>query len=89
MATKKKAVKKEEKTEMPQETAPAYGGFNMDESTAKVKKALKIVIGLIVMVAGVYAIAHWFGAFLQVLKGSIGVIVILIGLLVLFLGISD
>ena len=61
----------------------------MDEATAKVKKALKIVIGLLVIVIGVYGIARWWKFFLNTLKGSIGVIVILIGLLIVFLGISD
>ena len=48
---------------------------------------LKIVIGLILMLAAVYAVAFWWLTdFLSLIKGGLPILVFLIGLLFLFLG---
>jgi len=48
---------------------------------------LKIVIGLILMLAAVYAVAFWWLTdFVGLIKGGLPILVFLIGLLFLFLG---
>lgn len=49
-------------------------------------KALKIIIGILLMIGGGFLIWLWWPEFLYVLKGLVGVIVLLIGLLILVIG---
>ena len=51
---------------------------------------LKLVIGLILMVAAVYAVVVWWlGDFLTLLKGGVPILVFLIGLVFLLLSFED
>ena len=54
-----------------------------------VKALLKVFFGLLLMLAGIFGIVKWWGPFLTLLKGSIPVLVILIGLIFLLVGFSD
>lgn len=51
---------------------------------------LKIVIGLILMVAAVYAVVVWWWTdFLTLLKGGVPILVFLVGLVFLLLGFEN
>ncbi len=51
---------------------------------------LKIVIGLILILAAVYAVAVWWWIdFLTLLKGGLPILVFLVGLVFLLLGFED
>lgn len=51
---------------------------------------LKIVIGLILMLAAVYSVVFWWlGDFLTLLKGGIPVFVFLVGLVFILLGFEN
>jgi len=55
-------------------------------------KYLKIILGLIIILAGVYVYVAWTGALQAlwtVVKGCIGLAVIMIGLLFLLLGFTE
>jgi len=55
-------------------------------------KYLKIILGLIIILAGVYVYVAWTGALQAlwtVVKGTIGLAVIMIGLLFLLLGFTE
>ena len=55
-------------------------------------KYLKIILGLIIILAGVYVYVAWTGALQAlwtVVKGVIGLAVIMIGLLFLLLGFTE
>ena len=56
---------------------------------AIVAKAAKIIIGILIVIAGGFLVWLWWPEFLYVLKGVIGVIVIIIGLIVIALGAID
>lgn len=51
---------------------------------------LKIVIGLILIVAAIYAVVVWWWQdFLTLLKGGVPILVFLVGLIFLLLGFED
>ena len=52
-------------------------------------KVLSLVIGIVCLILGVLGLANWGGAFLAVLKGSAPAILILVGAIALFAGISE
>ena len=55
-------------------------------------KALKIIMGLLVVLAGLYSYIQWPGnlaALWTIIKGSVGLIVILIGLLLILVGFTE
>ncbi len=55
-------------------------------------KYLKIILGLLIILAGLYIYVAWSGALAAlwtVFKGCIGLVVILIGLLFLLLGFTE
>ncbi|MBD3263104.1 hypothetical protein GF374_01865 [Candidatus Woesearchaeota archaeon] len=56
---------------------------------AAVAKAAKIIIGILIILAGLFLVWLWWPEFLYVLKGVMGVIVILIGLIVVALGATE
>ncbi len=55
----------------------------------RAKKAGKIILGVLLVLAGVFGIIWYWPEFLEVLKGVIGVVVIIIGLIVIALGWLD
>lgn len=56
----------------------------------KASGLLKLVVGLILMIAAVYAvIVWWWSDFLTLLKGGVPILVFLIGLVFLLLGFED
>lgn len=55
----------------------------------RAKKAGKIVLGVLLILAGIFGIIWFLPEFIAVLKGVIGVLVILIGILVFALGWLD
>ncbi len=55
----------------------------------KAKKALKMVFGILLVLAGIFGIYLFLPEFIKVLEGTIGVIVILVGILVFALGWLD
>lgn len=56
---------------------------------AAVAKVAKIIIGILIIIAGVFLVWLWWPEFLYVLKGVVGVVVIIIGLIVVALGATD
>ena len=56
---------------------------------ASVAKAAKIIMGVLIMIAGLFLVWLWWPEFLYVLKGVVGIIVIIIGLIVVALGATD
>ncbi len=51
---------------------------------------LKMVFGLLLLVASVYAVvAWWLGSFLTLLKGGVPILVFLVGLVFVLLGFED
>jgi protein-S-isoprenylcysteine O-methyltransferase Ste14 len=55
----------------------------------RAKKAGKIILGVLLVLAGIFGIYLFLPEFLKVLEGLIGVIVIIIGLIVIALGWLD
>lgn len=55
----------------------------------RVAKAVKIIIGILIILGGGFLIWTFLPEFLEVLKGTVGVILILIGLIVVALGWLD
>ena len=53
------------------------------------KSLFKIILGLLLIVASVYLIVRWWPDVLSLIKGAIGIFVLLLGLLFLILGFSD
>lgn len=85
MPRKKRAAKPE-----------AVEEFKVPEITAekktlgqKAKKAGKLILGILLVLAGIFGIIWYLPEFIAVLKGIIGVIVVLIGILVFALGWLD
>lgn len=56
---------------------------------AALAKAGKIILGILIILAGLFLIWLWWPEFLFVLKGVIGAIVVAIGLIVVALGAVD
>ena len=62
----------------------------MKEKTRdSLKKWFKIMLGLLLIIAGVYGCIRWWPQLLSLIMGAIGLIVILIGLMFVFIGFSD
>jgi len=80
---KKKAVIEEPKIEAPKVEEEKV------DWCAKLVKAGKIIFGILIMLAGLVLIWLFLEDFLLVLRGLIGVIIILVGLLVIALGWLD
>ncbi len=78
---KKKAKEEEEEKEMEEDQDEESSGF--------LKKAIKVIIGLALIVAGVGSYWYWWPELLVVVKGCLGVAVALIGLVVIMIGWSD
>ena len=55
----------------------------------RVKKAAKVIFGILIILGGLFLIWLFLPEFLDVLKGLVGVILILIGLIVVALGWLD
>lgn len=99
MTTKKaKEVKTEvteEKIEMPEVEQPVATPIIEPSTTDNAntgrlaKKAGKIILGIIITLVGIAGVYFFWPSFLVVLKGVIGVIVILIGLIIIALGWTD
>lgn len=56
---------------------------------AAIAKAAKVVIGVLIVLAGLFLVWLWWPEFLYVFKGLLGVIVILVGIIVVALGATD
>ncbi len=56
---------------------------------AAVRKALKIILGVVVVLLGLGLLWWWFGEFALVFKGLIGVAVGLVGLIIVAIGWTD
>jgi len=54
-----------------------------------IKKFLKVVFGLLLIMAGVYGCIKWWPQLLSLILGAIGIIVIFVGLIFVFIGFSD
>ena len=55
-------------------------------------KSLKIIVGLLIILIGVYLYVAWTGALsalLTIFKGSVGLVIIGIGLLFVLVGITE
>ena len=80
--TKKTAAKKQEdvkwETQQRQE--------NVEQ---RVKKLIKLVIGLLVCTGGVWLIAIFWQSFLTIFKQWVGPVVVLIGLFIVLLGLLE
>lgn len=85
MPRKKKAVKPKavEEFKVPE--------ILTEKKTAgqKAKKAVKLILGVLLVLAGIFGIIWFLPEFITVIKGVIGVIVVLIGILVFALGWLD
>jgi protein-S-isoprenylcysteine O-methyltransferase Ste14 len=55
----------------------------------KAKKAGKIILGVLLILVGIFGIMWFLPEFIAIVKGVIGVIIVLIGILVLALGWLD
>ena len=60
-----------------------------ENSGVNLRKAGKIILGVIVVLAGLFLVWLWWPEFLKVAKGVIGVGVILIGIIIAALGFTD
>jgi len=83
-----KKARKKKVTEEPKIEEPKAEEEKVDWG-AKVVKAGKIILGILIILAGLFLIWLFLPEFLEVLKGVIGVILILVGLLVIALGWLD
>ncbi|MBI2040746.1 MAG: hypothetical protein HYT16_01465 [DPANN group archaeon] len=66
-------------------TVPSEGGG----AGAAVRKALKIILGVVVVLLGLGLLWWWFGEFALVFKGMIGIVVGLVGLVIIAIGWTD
>ena len=57
--------------------------------SATIAKGLKIIIGIALVLAGIYGIWYFWPQFVGAVKAVIGIVILLIGLLLVFLGASD
>ena len=49
----------------------------------------KVLLGLLIIAAGLFLVLHWWPHFLNVAKGIVGIVIALIGLLVVAIGWAD
>lgn len=62
----------------------------MKEKTRdSIKKCFKIILGLLLIIVGVFGCIRWWPQLLSLIMGAIGPIVIIIGLMFVFIGLSD
>ena len=62
----------------------------MKEKTRdSIKKSFKIILGLLLIIAGICVCIRWWPHLLTLIKGAFGLIIILIGLMFVFIGFSD
>lgn len=54
-----------------------------------IKKTLKVVVGLLLIAAGVLSYLWWWPDLLTLIKGGLGLFVAFIGLIVIMVGLSD
>jgi|TARA_B100001971_G_C18131402_1_gene505027 polyferredoxin len=55
-------------------------------------KALKIIFGLLILLAGLYSYIQWPSnliALWTIIRGSVGLVVILVGLLLILMGLTE
>jgi amino acid transporter len=78
--------KEQEETDVIMETEKSESSKSLKE---KVSKFAKIFFGIIFVLGGLFLIWLFLPEFVVLLKGILGVIVILIGILLIFLGWSD
>ena len=60
-----------------------------EKTKDSIKKCFKIILGLLLIIAGAYGCIRWWPQLLTLIMGAIGPIVILIGLMFVFIGFSD
>jgi len=90
MVQKKKATKKaKEITEVKEEQDNFDAEMKREELQRKIRKLIKITIGSLFCVGGVWLIVLFWPHFLRIFKEWIGVFVILIGLFIILLGALD
>jgi len=53
------------------------------------KKYFKVLLGLVLIIAGVYGCIYWWAELKDLIKGFIGPFIALIGFLFVFIGFSD
>ena len=53
------------------------------------EKYFKLLLGALLIVGGVYTVLYWMGDVLALIKGSFGIFIFLIGLLIILIGVSD
>lgn len=78
----KKVKKKEEEKEEEIEDEDDESGFGLG-------KIVKVLLGLVLIAAGLYSYKWWWPELLMVIKGCLGVFIALIGLVVVMIGWSD
>lgn len=82
---KKKAKEVEEEPEMEEDQdEESEGGFGRF-----LKKAIKVIIGLALIVVGIGSYWYWWPELLLLVKGGLGAVVALIGLVVIMIAWSD
>ena len=53
------------------------------------KKYFKVLLGLVLIIAGIYGCIYWWPELKDLIKGFVGPFIVLIGLLFVFMGFSD
>ena len=81
----KKSKKKEEAEEEKEEEMMDED----DESGFGLGKIVKVLVGLALIVGGVYSYKWWWPELLIVVKGCLGAFVALVGLVIVMIGWSD
>lgn len=91
MVTKAKTTKKKPKEKVVEEKEEFdwEAENKKEEFEKKVKKLIKIVVGLLFCIGGIWLIAIFWSDFLTIFKQWVGPGVILIGLFIILLGTLD
>ncbi len=86
-----KDIKAGQKSENKMETSATPTVTIADERTAghAVMKGLKILVGIIIGLIGLFLLWYFWGEFALIFKGLIGPVVMLVGLVVVILGWTD
>ncbi|MGB9675189.1 MAG: hypothetical protein ACP5IJ_01065 [Candidatus Nanoarchaeia archaeon] len=85
----KKKEKEESKIEELAPTSEEKAEEKKPSLKAKLSKFAKIFFGIIFILGGIFLVWLFLSDFIVLIKGAIGVFVILIGLLLIFLGWTD
>ena len=88
-AVKKATTKKEAKVEETKEEFDWDAEYKKDAFERKVKKLIKITIGLLFCVGGIWLTAIFWQNFVGLFKEWVGPVVVLVGLFVLLLAALD